>query len=89
MFHHANEKVAAVRLRAAKLSKCSPEAVELRVADETLVPNNDNKLLNLSQVISLGINYCICGADFYVPLKVKLLGFSLPTNVIQKLRQFK
>ena len=57
MFHHVNEKVAAVRLRAAKLSKCSPDAVELRVADETLVPNNDNKLLNLSQVINWGGGY--------------------------------
>ena len=50
VFHHLNEKVSAVRLRAAKLSKSSPDALELRIADETLAPSYDNKLINLSQV---------------------------------------
>ena len=50
VFHHVNEKVSAVRLRAAKFAKSSPDAVELRIADEILPPNNDNKLLNVSQV---------------------------------------
>jgi hypothetical protein len=53
-----NEKISAVRLRAAKFAKSSPDAVELKIADEILAPNNDNKLLNLSQVLICWVLRC-------------------------------
>lgn len=83
MFHHANEKISAVRLRAAKFAKSSPDAVELKIADEILAPNNDNKLINLSQV---GETYCVSLRELQFSL-VRVIALRCYLEILYKLNK--